>query len=143
MTAAQLGDVLGVFQMRTHREAVAFMHRIVEARSWMTHIIAQVCLGRLTQPHMLPMLAVIGQSKLLSADDVAKITAPTVVVWGQGERLLPESALDFFKKHLPDTAEFDYPERMGHVPHSDRPGYMCRLLESRALQWMAPADESA
>ena len=76
------------------------------------------------------MLRVIGSSRFLTAEEVSKVAVPTVVIWGKGERLLPQTVLEFFKRHLPESTEFDYPEGAGHVPHSDRPGWVSRRILS-------------
>jgi len=128
MTPLEMDDVLSVFRMRTHREAMAFMARIMETRSWITPLMAQACLGRLTQPHMVPMLNAISSARLLDPDLLAEISVPTVLMWGKGERLFSQSAHDFFAEHMPENTAFDYPEGAGHVPHSDRPGYVSRRL---------------
>lgn len=132
MSQAELMSVLSVFQMRTHQDAMAFMDRIMETRSWWTPLMAQSCLGRLSAPHMKPLLGRIAQSRLLTADDVSELSVPVVVMWGKGERLLPESSLNFFKTHCPKGTQFEFPERAGHVPHADRPSLVGRRLRALA-----------
>ena len=132
MSKDELMDVLSVFRMRSHSDAMAFMHRIMETRSWWTPLMAQSCLGRLSSPHMKPLLARIAQSRLLTAEDVAALTVPAVVMWGKGERLLPESSLHFFQAHFPKGTQFEFPERAGHVPHADRPALVSRRLRALA-----------
>lgn len=132
MTPSQLNDVLTCFRMRTHGDAMNFMSRIMETTNWMRPLVAQACLGRLSQPHMVPLLKAIGGARLLSPEDVAQIAVPTVVIWGKGERLLPQTVHDFFQEHLPEGTAFEYPEGAGHVPHSDRPGWMSRRILAMA-----------
>ena len=101
-------DVLSVFRMRSHADAMAFMHRIMETRSWWTPLMAQSCLGRLSAPHMKPLLGGIAQSRLLTSADVAAISVPVVVMWGSGERLLPESSRRFFNVIAPRTLNLSF-----------------------------------
>lgn len=132
MSKDELMDVLSVFRMRSHADAMAFMHRIMETRSWWTPLMAQSCLGRLSAPHMKSLLGGIAQSRLLTSADVAAISVPVVVMWGKGERLLPESSLTFFQRHCPKDTQFEFPERAGHVPHADRPALVSRRLRALA-----------
>ena len=132
MTREELADVLSVFRMKSHADAMRFMARIMETSNWMRPLIAQACLGRLSQPHMRPLLQAIGGARLLTAEDVAQVEVPTVVIWGKGERLLPDTVHDFFQEHLPASAVVEYPEGAGHVPHGDRPGWMSRRILAMA-----------
>jgi pimeloyl-ACP methyl ester carboxylesterase len=128
MSEEEMADVLSVFSMRSHSDAVAFISRVIDGRSWMTPLMAQSCLGRLSRPHMKAMLGAIGDAKLLTAEVVARIEVPTVVIWGQSERLLPRSVHDFFRAHLPEHVVFEYPEGVAHVTHADRPGWVVSQL---------------
>ena len=58
--------------------------------------------------HMKPLLGGIAQSRLLTSADVAAISVPVVVMWGKGERLLPESSLTFFQRHCPKDLNLSF-----------------------------------
>jgi len=132
MAEEQLEKILGVFRMRSHKDAMAFMAQIMETRSWWTPLMAQVCLSRMTQPHMAAMLQAIAGEKLLSPEDLKSVLAPIVLIWGKGERLLPDANLAFFQENLPKETVFEYLEGAGHVPHADRPRWVCRELMKMA-----------
>jgi pimeloyl-ACP methyl ester carboxylesterase len=55
---------------------------------------------------------------------------PIFLMWGQSERILPHSAFEFFRKHLPHHTQIERPHGFGHCPHLDDPDRLAvRLLD--------------
>jgi pimeloyl-ACP methyl ester carboxylesterase len=55
---------------------------------------------------------------------------PTVLIWGESEKLLPFESIDYFRTHLPRHAEIDVVRGFGHVPQVERPRQLVgRLVE--------------
>jgi pimeloyl-ACP methyl ester carboxylesterase len=46
---------------------------------------------------------------------------PTLLIWGQREKLLPYEGLEYFRAHLPQGAEIDEAEGFGHMPQVEHP----------------------
>jgi pimeloyl-ACP methyl ester carboxylesterase len=42
-------------------------------------------------------------------------------LWGRSEKLLPASALRYFRTHLPKHAIIEEPEGFGHTPQLEEP----------------------
>lgn len=53
-------------------------------------------------------------------EEMAQIRAPTLILWGQEDRLMPSSASHWFKSTIPGAKEIIYP-RIGHVPMEETP----------------------
>ena len=51
---------------------------------------------------------------------------PLLFLWGRSEKLLPASALRYFRAHLPAHAVIEEPVGFGHTPQLEVPG---RLAE--------------
>jgi pimeloyl-ACP methyl ester carboxylesterase len=60
-------------------------------------------------------------------DDVARLTAPTLVVWGGSDRLLPLKTVPPFVEKLPD-GELEVIEGCGHMPMIENPEAVMRRM---------------
>ena len=57
---------------------------------------------------------------------------PTLLIWGQSEKLLPYEGLDFFRAHLPAHAEIHEVKGFGHMPQMEHPRAFVERLETFA-----------
>ena len=60
-------------------------------------------------------------------DQLADITAPTLLVWGHNDRITPPDVAEVFLDHLPN-AELHFIDRCGHAPMMERPAAFNKLL---------------
>jgi pimeloyl-ACP methyl ester carboxylesterase len=61
-------------------------------------------------------------------DSLSALEMPILLLWGQSERLLPPSALAYFRRHLPRHAVVEEPLGFGHSPHVDDPARLGERL---------------
>ena len=61
-------------------------------------------------------------------DSLSALQMPILLLWGQSERLLPPSALAYFRRHLPQHAIVEEPAGFGHSPHLDDPARLGERL---------------
>jgi len=59
---------------------------------------------------------------------LASLKPPTMLIWGKSEKLLPYESIEYFRKHLPATAEVHEVDGFGHVPQMERPKKLLALL---------------
>jgi hypothetical protein len=52
----------------------------------------------------------------------------SIRAWGQSERVLPPSALDYFRRHLPLQTLIEEPTGFGHSPHIDDPARLAAWI---------------
>ena len=64
--------------------------------------------------------------------ELRSLRAPTLLVWGAHDRILPERHRDFYLEHLPTHAHKETPARFGHSPHLDDP----RAMSERVLAFI-------
>ncbi len=57
---------------------------------------------------------------------------PVLLVWGRSEKLLPYESIDYFRAHLPRSAEIHEVTGFGHVPQMERPKQLLSLLRGFA-----------
>ena len=67
---------------------------------------------------------------LLTPGVLARLSMPTLLLWGKRDRILPASSLEFFKRHLPPHAEVEEPWSFGHSPFLEQPEELARRIAS-------------
>lgn len=60
------------------------------------------------------------ESDFLSPEELARIRIPSMLLWGTDERLLPQSMLTYYRRHLPET-RIEVMHGWGHAPQMERP----------------------
>jgi pimeloyl-ACP methyl ester carboxylesterase len=58
-----------------------------------------------------------------------EIDAPTLIVWGRNDRMVPVPAALSYRRHIGDNADLHIFDHTGHVPMIERPLRFNRLLE--------------
>jgi pimeloyl-ACP methyl ester carboxylesterase len=58
---------------------------------------------------------------------IHRVTAPTLLVWGKEDRLVPLAYADEFSRRLPG-ARLEVVPRAGHLPHLEQPEAVARLV---------------
>jgi pimeloyl-ACP methyl ester carboxylesterase len=82
--------------------------------------------ARFARPPIRALVRSVRNAHGFAPDALRGLQAPTLLWWGQEERLLPPEMLDYFMRHLP--ARLERPEGVGHVPHVDAPLWTWRRL---------------
>lgn len=54
----------------------------------------------------------------LTEGEIAGVTVPTLILWGEEDRLIPLAAGDWLHKTIPDNTFVTYP-KIGHLPHEE------------------------
>jgi pimeloyl-ACP methyl ester carboxylesterase len=63
----------------------------------------------------------VGPADAVTEEMLAKLTMPTLLIWGQREKLLPYEGLQYFRANLPKSAEVREVEGFGHMPQMEHP----------------------
>ena len=64
-----------------------------------------------------------------SADQLAQMRVPTLVMWGEEDTLVPFEAAAWYSNHLPNAQIVSYPG-IGHVPQQENPQHSAADLEA-------------
>lgn len=83
---------------------------------------------RFDQPHIGSLLDGVRTDHLLSGDELRGLGVPVHLVWGDGDRLLPEGHFEWFARHLPPGSTATRMPRAGHAPYLERPGPVAALI---------------
>jgi len=122
-----------VFAMRTVRDARGFIDLVFARPPRLAPMLAWVLRSKASSPAVTDLLHSVDQEHL-SADALAGLTMPLMLVWGRSERVLPRSAFAYFRAHLPAHVEILEPEGFGHCPHLDNPKRLARAITEFASE---------
>lgn len=116
-TPEELDALRRTFLLRTHREAVAFVDRVFARPPWMRSMIAWGTRRKMAHPAVRSLLDSLHAEPMLHERELASLAMPVMVVWGRGDRVLPASAMHWFRGALPPHARFVEAEGLGHSPY--------------------------
>jgi pimeloyl-ACP methyl ester carboxylesterase len=74
------------------------------------------------------VLQEVKETDFVEPERLAKLLMPTLLVWGQSEKLLPYEGVHYFRAHLPSHAEVHEVPEFGHIPQMERPRQLVELL---------------
>jgi pimeloyl-ACP methyl ester carboxylesterase len=133
MDPDELSAVVRSFTVGTLREASELLGRLYNRAPWFAPLLSPDLLRHFADPTVRGLLESLQRQKFLTADELAAIQAPTLLLWGRGERLLPNAGLDFFRRHLPaHLAAIEEPADFGHCPYLDRPRQLAERITAFA-----------
>jgi pimeloyl-ACP methyl ester carboxylesterase len=114
------------FHVTGPREARAFLERLYHRPPWFLALLAREFPHVLARPAVREILESATQAHAPSPEDLGRLAMPLLFVWGRSEKLLPASALRYFRAHLPGHAVIEEPAGFGHTPQLEVPA---RLAE--------------
>lgn len=81
--------------------------------------------------------------KQITAEEIAQITVPTLILWGSQDTLIPVDAARWFDEHIPDSSLVIYGD-LGHIPMEEDAARTANDLDSwlkaKALDTPPPAN---
>jgi pimeloyl-ACP methyl ester carboxylesterase len=128
-TEGELRALKGVFDIASRSEAMSFLRRLYPHPPGFVPLIAHELPATFARPAVRDLLASAGNDDAPASDALATLPMPILLLWGKEERLLPESHLDYFARHLPPHTVIERPARFGHCPHVDA----CEALADRIV----------
>ena len=120
------------FAFTSRAGAVVFLDRVYHRMPWFAHLIAHELPASIQRRAVRDLLATAGNDHLASPEALGSLEMPVLLVWGRSERLLPETHLQYFVRHLPKHAVVERPEGFGHCPHVDAPEALARRIVEMA-----------
>lgn len=124
------------FHVTGPREARAFLERLYHRPPWFLALLAREFPHVLARPAVREILESATQAHAPSPEDLGRLAMPLLFVWGRSEKLLPASALRYFRAHLPAHAVIEEPAGFGHTPQLEVPA---RLAE-RVVAFLKSVD---
>ena len=133
LPAADLDRLVALLRAEDLASTKAFLDRLSRRpllRNWLFAPSMQRILQR---PSLQSLLDHVRSMPLLTPDDLQSLAAPTTVVWGEHEALLPEASVDFWAGG--PRVELVTAPGCGHSPSLDRPRWFAELVVERLERW--------
>ncbi|MFN3198116.1 MAG: alpha/beta fold hydrolase [Bradymonadia bacterium] len=127
---------LGGFDPTTYRRALDFSGRLFRRPPWFTPLVAPLVQAEFQRPSIQSFFEQISAEDQFDAETLSALDAPTLVLWGAGERLLWPEHEAFYREHLPGGGAFEHIEDAGHSLHLEQPG----VLVERAVAFVESRD---
>lgn len=125
-------DLLRRFALDTHGDALRFVDGLFDRPHAFRQVLAWGTRRRFGDRTVRALLAAHAADNFLSVEELGRLTMPIHLVWGEADRILPASHLQFFERHLPSHAVIERVPHFGHVPHMDRPSDVLARLRAFA-----------
>ena len=132
MTRESLTELLSALDIRTTRDAVRLTRRLFHRAP----LVAILFAPELKKMHATPAVRALRshahERHHIPPDLLAGLRAPTLLLWGASEKLLPREQLDWYRAHLPAGARIEVVQGFGHVPQMERPRELVQRLRGFA-----------
>lgn len=116
VSEAELPDFKQIFQLNSHAEALAFVDGLFGRPHPLRQPIALGVRRRLREPQLVQLMGSVNPASMFSPEELARIQAPTLLIWGDRDGILPKHHRDFFEQHLPAGRQLRFPPDLGHSP---------------------------
>jgi pimeloyl-ACP methyl ester carboxylesterase len=128
MSERELKSLLARFEMKSIADGTDYVRRIFHRPPWYHHLLGREVYLLLKSPMVQRLVGQASPEDFLTAEELGSLIPPTLLIWGQSERLLPAECLDWFKANLPSHATIIEPEGYGHSPHLEQADDLARRV---------------
>jgi pimeloyl-ACP methyl ester carboxylesterase len=141
----EVARLLRSFRFDSIAEGRRFFERLYHRPPPATSLFAWDLAQAVRQPHLRELIEALHDAEMFRAEQLAQLQVPTLLLWGASDRLMPASAREFFRHHLPPSTHFEELPNIGHSPHLEDPrGFAERVREfGRNATAMGTATNSA
>lgn len=124
----RLRDFLSGFDFADRRAVLAFFARLNPKVPLGAQLFAGDVRANFARPAIRALLASVRSDHGIPAERLAALAPPTLLLWGQRDKLMPPEMFDWYRAHLPASAIIEEPEDVGHCPQVDRPSWTARRI---------------
>jgi pimeloyl-ACP methyl ester carboxylesterase len=132
MTPESMGELMRVLDVRTTADAVRLTRRLFHRAPLLAILFAPEMRKMHASPAVRALRNHAGQRHHIPPELIATVRAPTLLLWGASEKLLPREQLDWYRAHLPRGARIEVVQGFGHVPQMERPRELVARLRGFA-----------
>jgi pimeloyl-ACP methyl ester carboxylesterase len=131
-TDAEWSALKGAFDFDSRAGGLAFLGRVYHRTPFIARLVAHELPAAIGRRVVRDLLASATNEHAPTPEALAALPMPVLLVWGRSERLLPDSHLDYYARHLPTRTVVERPWGFGHCPHVDAPGRVVERIVSFA-----------
>lgn len=112
-----LAEFRHAFHIDTHEQALDFTDRLLKKGNFLRRPLAWGIRQKFSNPAMVALIAALQVSDLFSPEQLATLTVPTRMIWGQRDLILPFEQREYFRQYLPKQVEWSEPLDYSHSPY--------------------------
>ncbi len=127
---AEWRSLVAAFAIADRRAALTFLRNLYHRPPRLLGLIAHEfpsVVGRATVREILESAT---PEHAARPEELAALAMPILLLWGRSEKLLPASALSYFRQHLPPHAVIEEPEGFGHSAQMEEPRRLAERIAS-------------
>jgi pimeloyl-ACP methyl ester carboxylesterase len=132
MSPASMAELMHVLDVRTNADAVRLTRRLFHRAPLLALLFAPEMRKMHGTPAVRALRRHAQERSHIPPDLLAGLRAPTLLLWGGSEKLLPPEQLDWYRAHLPASAHIEVVPGFGHVPQMERPRELVERLRAFA-----------
>jgi pimeloyl-ACP methyl ester carboxylesterase len=133
LSQERLASVLSSFEVTSPQEARALAHKLFARPPLLLLLLSDELRKMVSTPTVRHIVAELKPEDALAPDALQALAMPTLLIWGQREKLLPYEGVDYFRAHLPPHAEVHEVRGFGHMPHVEHPRELVKRVTNFAL----------
>ncbi len=131
MSAAEIASLVETFRFDSRKAGRRFFNNLHHRPQRISWLVAGEVLRIFNRPSIVQLLDALGPDDLFSPEQLAQLSVPTLLLWGDSEKILPASSLAWYQQHCPPSMTIEQPEGFGHCPYLDCP----QAVVDRILQF--------
>lgn len=128
VSPARMKSLLETFQVHSTADARALTRRLFHSAPLALLLFSGQLKGMYASPAVRAALSEVKPTDVVTEQMLQGLKMPTLLVWGQSEKVLPYESLDYFRAWLPKGAEVCEVAGFGHIPQMERPKQLVALL---------------
>lgn len=117
----RFAELLKSFHLTNAKEARVFAHKLFAKPPFAMLLFADELRKMVSTDTVKAIVKEVGPADAVTEAMLARLSMPTLLIWGQSEKLLPYEGLAYFRSHLPKGAEVEEVEGFGHMPQMEHP----------------------
>lgn len=128
LDALETETLLRAFRMNRVSDGRDFFARLYHHRLPLDALFAWDLLRAIRRPHLRELIDDLSDAPSFSREELAAVAVPTLLLWGESDRLMPTTAREYFRAHLPTTVPYQALSAVGHSPHVEAPDEYVRAV---------------
>jgi pimeloyl-ACP methyl ester carboxylesterase len=130
LQSEEIERLLRAFHLHKVRDGRELFARLYHRPLPLDALFAWDLLRTVRRPHLGELIRDLPDAPSFSRDELGSLAPPALLLWGESDRLMPTSARDYFRAHLPPALQFEALPEVGHSPHLEAPArYVRAVLE--------------
>jgi pimeloyl-ACP methyl ester carboxylesterase len=129
------GATLKNFDVADAREARRLARKLYHEVPWTLLLFADQLRQMVSTETVKHLVSELKPSDSVTPEMLSRLKMPTLLLWGQSEKLLPYEGLEYFRRFLPRESEIHEVAGFGHVPHMEHPEEFVRHVSAFAQKW--------